>query len=381
MKVPFQFGKIVIGEYFTNRKKEIIRIKTNLFNFQSTIIISPRRWGKSSLVERVTSEFISENPNFRICRLNLFNIRTEDDFYSYFATTLLRATSNKIDELINLGKELLGSAQPDISVGVAEVAKVSLSFNLKGKEKDYLEILDLPERISERKNIHLIISIDEFQNIRHFKNPDLFQDRLRSSWQYHQHVAYCIYGSKMHLLTEIFQNDNKPLYRFGDILYLKKISYKDWVEFITNGFEKTGKTISYQMALDLAKRMGQHPYYVQNLAYITWNNTLTEVTEDILEESVNEVLDQNSILFQEKIEELSNTQINFLKALAMGVKDKFFSQKILLEYDLGTSANILKIKKALQEKDIIDFLTDDPEFIDPVFKLWFIKRYLSDDQR
>jgi hypothetical protein len=290
---------------------------------------------------------------------------------------LLRATSNKIDELINIGKEFLGSAKPDISVGVAEIANVSLSFNLKGKERDYLEILELPEKIAERKNIHLIVSIDEFQNIRYFKDPDLFQDRIRSSWQHHQKVAYCIYGSKMHLLTEIFQKDTKPLYRFGDMLYLRKISSRDWVKFIMNGFEKTGKTISRKLAFDIAHKMGHHPYYTQNLAYITWNNTITEVTEEILEESVAEVLDQNSILFKQKIEDLSNTQINFLKALASGVKNKFFSQRILLDYELGTSANILKIKKALQEKEIIDFLTEEPEFIDPVFKLWFNKRYLT----
>jgi len=378
MKVPFQFGKIVKGKYFTNRKKEIIRLKTNFFSYQSTILMSPRRWGKSSLVERAVQEMISENKDVKICHLNLFNIRSEDDFYSYFATMLLRATSNKIEELVKLGKELLGAARPEISVGVAEIAKVSVNFNLKEKEKDYLEILDLPERIALRKNIHLIVCIDEFQNIKHFKDPELFQDRIRSTWQNHQHVAYCIYGSKMHLLTKIFQQDNAPLYRFGDIIYLKKISSQDWLEFITKGFGRTGKKISGELAFKMTEIMGQHPYYVQNLAYITWNNTLKEVTEEILEESVREVLDQNSILFQEKIEELSNTQINFLKALAMGVKDGFFSQKILLEYELGTSANILKIKKALQEKDIVDFHADIPDFIDPVFKLWFIRRYLSD---
>jgi AAA+ ATPase superfamily predicted ATPase len=75
--MPFQFGKIVKEDYFINRTKELIMLKTNLLNFQSIILLSPRRWGKSSLVERAVEEIVSGNKNVRIWCLNLFNIRTE----------------------------------------------------------------------------------------------------------------------------------------------------------------------------------------------------------------------------------------------------------------------------------------------------------------
>ena len=78
---PFEFGIIVTGKYFTNRKKERERLTQNFLNSTNTILISPRRWGKSSLVKEVAAEMEKRHHSIRFCFIDLFNIRTEHDFY------------------------------------------------------------------------------------------------------------------------------------------------------------------------------------------------------------------------------------------------------------------------------------------------------------
>ena len=85
---------------------------------------------------------------------------------------------------------------------------------------------DLAENIAQKKQLRLIICIDEFQNLCSVQRPSaLFQQRLRASWQQHKQVSYCLYGSKKHMMIEIFQNKDMPFYKFGDVIFLEKIKY------------------------------------------------------------------------------------------------------------------------------------------------------------
>ena len=93
-----------------------------------------------------------------------------------------------------------------------------------------------------------------------------FQKKLRAHWQLHQHVTYCLYGSKRHMLMEVFSSPSMPFYKFGDIIFLEKIKENDWIEFITKRFNDTGKSIDIENAANIAKHCENHPYYVQQLA-------------------------------------------------------------------------------------------------------------------
>lgn len=376
MKSPFQFGKVVTGDAFTNRNKEIERLTSNFENHLHTILISPRRWGKSSLVRKTASHLIEKDQSIRFCFLDLFNIRSEEEFYAYFAREVIKASSNKVEEWLSGVKVFFRSITPRISMGGDPMHDFQLSFDIKDIENYFQEILDLPEKIAKNKKQKLIICIDEFQNLSNFKEPLLFQKRLRASWQHQQGVVYCLYGSKRSMLMELFDNTSMPFYKFGDTFYLEKISKKHWMKFIVEGFEKTKKKITEEQAETIVDLMQCHPYYVQQLAHLVWVNTEKKASEQIVENSVEDLLGQNALFFQKEVDRLSNTQVNFLKALIDGVQELLSSKKIIQEYKLGTSANVVKIKNVLDKKEIIDLLGPAPVFLDPAFELWF-KRYYN----
>ncbi len=364
------------SEWVVNMDR-IIHLKTNLRNHVNTILISPRRWGKSSLVKKVAAELQSRST--KIIQLDLLSIRNEEEFYKLLASETIKATSNKLTEWVAAAKEFLQHVTPKISVGTDPAKDFEIGFEWTELEKNYKEILNLPQKIAVTKNLHLIICMDEFQNCASFKDPLLFQKRLRTEWQHHQKVTYCLYGSRQHMMAQLFEKQSMPFYKFGDVMYLPKIERKEWKLFIQKQFNATNKKISDPLSNTIAAIVQDHSYYVQQLAYLVWTATTKVATKEIVQRSIEKLLEQNAILYTRDTEELTNLQHQFLKAVASGTHKGLSSKEVLHNYKLGTSANVLKIKKALLQKELIDDSIGGIYFLDPVYQLWYQKNMLQKD--
>jgi hypothetical protein len=139
----------------------------------------------------------------------------------------------------------------------------------------------------------------------------------------------------------------------------------------------TGKQISTTLSGKIADTMQNHPYYVQQYSQQVWLRTKRVATQDILEEALNGLIDQLSLLFTNIIVSLTARQIAFLTAVVAG-ETNFSSKEVLKKYDLGTSANIKNIKNALLGKELIDILPQNKiELQDPVFSHWLKKVYMA----
>lgn len=370
MQTPFNFGRTVKSDCFTNREQEVKKLAGNFQNKVNTIILSPRRWGKSSLVEKVAGQVKSKT--IKIAIIDLFGIRTEEEFYNALANAVIKATSSKTEELVELAKKFLKSITPKFTIDLGEKQNISMQLDVDTVKKYYRELLDIPEKIAIEKNIELVICIDEFQNISTFNDYLAIQKRLRSVWQHHQHVTYCLYGSKQHMMMDLFNKQSNPFYKFGELMYLPKIAEAKWISFITKQFSKTKKEITPGQAAKIAQAVKYHPYYVQQLSHLTWINTDKKVTDAGINQSIQELLEQNALLYFKETEDLNNTELNLLKAISRNEK-QLSSKEVIKRYKLGTSANVIKARNYLVKKEIIDVTGDAVEFIDPAFELWFIK--------
>ena len=376
MHSPFMYGKVVAGETFIDREDEQNRLSGNVASHINSILISPRRWGKSSLVARVGQTLQQRTPALRFCFLDLFNVRSEEEFYAQLAKEVLRVSFSKWEERVESAKRFFKRLTPKFTFGIDPLNDFSVSFDWEEVRKSSEEILNLPERASKEKKIQVVVCLDEFQNISYFEDPLGFQKRLRAQWQRHTLATYCLYGSKRHLMAELFEQKSMPLYKFGDVVFLEKIPEEYWVPFITAAFKKTGKHISNDLAFRIAREMENHPYFVQQLAHAVWNNTKKNCTSREYKVSIDELLTQHTILFQREVDGLTNPQVNFLKALCDDVP-QFSAAETLRKYKLGTSGNVNRIKTSLVNKEVIDITPQKMEFIDPLFKLWFSTFYMK----
>ena len=376
MKTPFEFGRVVTGDTFINRKTELSKLSANFLNNINTIIISPRRWGKSSLVKKTSLLMENEHPEIRFCFVDLFNIRTEEQFYQLFARQVIKAGSNRFEEWIEDVKTFLSRISPRISFGIDPITDFDLNFDVKSLQTDADEILNLPEKLAVKKNCRFVVCIDEFQNIGSFTESLAFQKKLRSVWQHHQNVSYCFYGSKRHMIVELFEKRSFPFYKFGDLINLQKIEKIHFSEFIIRAFNQTNKSIISELAEKIVDTVKGQPYYVQQLAHITWENTDTEANSQIIDFALEELITTNSIFYESETEMLSNMQINLLKAITSGVS-QLTSVQALFDFNLGTSANVIKNQRILEKKEFLNKKTRGYEFEDPVFEIWFRKNFLE----
>lgn len=376
MKTPFTFGKLVVEADFTNRVAETQRLISNFNSSVNTILISPRRWGKSSLVAKAAKSIQTKSKKIIFCMIDLNNIRSEEQFYKLLATKVLQKSSSKIDAILENAKLFLGRFIPNISFSPNPEIGLKLSLDWDEVRKEPDDILDLAEKIAVKTKKQIIICIDEFQNISEFDHPVDFQKKLRAHWQLHQHVTYCIYGSKRHMLLEVFSSPSMPFYKFGDIISLEKIKEKDWIEFIIKRFQETGKLIEAENAAMIASSCENHPYYVQQLAQQVWLRSSRSCKPTVIQEAFEDLILQLSMLFQMLTDDLSIKQVSFLNALT-NKEEQVTSQGVLKKYNLGTSANVIKIKKVLHDREIIDIAGKNIKFMDPLYKYWLKNYYFN----
>lgn len=369
MHIPFIFGKIATGDNFTDREEETRRLAANFKSCINTIIISPRRWGKSSLVYKAASIALDEDTGLRVCYIDLFNILNVEEFYTAYAKALIQATSSKLDEFIADAKKFLATLTPKISINPISDLEVSLSFDMERLKMDPDEILNLPEKIAKEKGVRVCVCIDEFQKIAEWKDSEFIQGKFRSNWQHHQNVGYCLYGSKRHMMMDIFTDSSKPFYRFGDLIFLKKIPRDKLESFIKDRFHASSKEIDDEAAMLIPTLVNNHPYYCQQLAQLCWLRTEKRCDVETVRNAHLSLAEQLSLLFANLTEELTTQQLNYLKAL-LCKETAISSTEVMNKYGISSATSIIRSKNALVKKDVLDTAEGHIQFLDPVYEYW-----------
>lgn len=369
MEKAFVYGMSVGGDNFTDRIEETKRIKLDFENGINVILISPRRMGKTSLVKKVISEM--NTPEIKVVYMDIYDCRCEYDFYNRFAETIMKSTGNQLEQVMENIKRFLVRVSPKLSFSPEPNSEFSVSLGITPKEYFPEEILELPERIAKEQGVRIVVCIDEFQQIGEFADSLTVQKRLRGVWQHHQHVSYCFFGSKKHLMENIFQSRRMPFYQFGEMLHLKCIPTEYWVPFICSRFEKYGKKISEEYAARICHTVKNYSSYVQQLAWNVMAETEIEVNEESFTEGFNALLEQNSSLFIQQTEGLTTYQLNFIRLLCNGIHSGFNTQSVVEQYSLGSKSNVDRIKKCLIDRELITIEKEGVFLADCVFELWF----------
>lgn len=369
MGKAFVYGMSVGGDNFTDRIEETKRIKLDFENSINVILISPRRMGKTSLIKKVISEM--DSPEIKVVYMDIYDCRSEYDFYNRFAETMMKSTGNQLEQVMENIKRFLVRVSPKLSFSPEPNSEFSVSLGITPRDYSPEEILDLPERIAKEQGIRIVVCIDEFQQIGEFADSLIVQKRLRGVWQHHQHVSYCFFGSKKHLMENIFQSRRMPFYQFGEMLHLKCIPTEYWVPFICSRFEKYGKKISEEYAARICHTVKNYSSYVQQLAWNVMAETKIEVNEESFTEGFNALLEQNSSLFIQQTEGLTTYQLNFIRLLCNGIHSGFNTQSVVELYSLGSKSNVDRIKKCLIDRELITIEKEGVFLADCVFELWF----------
>ena len=368
----FLYGVSVGGDNFTDRARETQRMKMNFENGLNVILISPRRMGKTSLVKRVAQ--VVDKELVQVVYVDIYDCRSEYDFYTKFAEAIMSQTASKIELVLDNVRRFLARLTPKVALNPDPSMEYSLSLGITPKDYSPEEILSLPERVAVHIGKHIVVCIDEFQQVGEWPDSLIVQKRMRGVWQHHTHASYCLFGSRQHMMNRLFQNKRMPFYQFGEPNYLQPISTEDWIPFIQSKFEKKGLNIEGAYVCRICDIVGNQSSYVQQLSWNVMLNTDLSVTDETIQAGVNDLLMQCTPLFMEQTGSLTTYQMNMLRAIIDGQHTQWTSQEVLSKYGLGTKSNVAKMQKVLLERDFI-VATEQGLFLsDPVMGLWMQHR-------
>jgi len=368
MRNPFVYGAIVTGTHFVNRDQEIREITAGLLGGQHIILYSPRKMGKSSLIEEVFRR-INESGAAYAVRINLQKTETKEALSMMLINETVRKTYSSIEKLAKEMKELF--KRIDVRLSVDKDGKIGIEPTF-GETREILEdALDFPEKVSEKKGKRMIIAFDEFQEMRKYDGIEM--ERLfRATIEDHRSVSYIFTGSERHLISLIFEDCERPFYRFARFMELGPIREDQLRNFIVKKFNETNKNITDD-ALDYVITFSEGiPFYAQCLCHEAWYLSEREVDTAIVEEALTEkilpALSPGFEIIWGKIR--SEVQRKLLLAMAWEDKNMDYRRRLIERYGLRSSSHVRKAARAMESMGLIYQM----RIADFLFREW-IKRY------
>lgn len=355
MANPFRFGQVVSGDLFCDRKSEIKQITRDLTGGQSIVLYSPRRYGKTSLLQAISKELKTRkmlygNADFFACNSS-----------EKVVNAVSRATANAIiDDLKSIEKFVKRAAQIftrtrfSIRYEPNGTGSFGISPEFSSQATSIDSLSDVFSGLSsylQKNKKRAVIVLDEFQQI--IRVNSNLEAEFRTIIQQQNRVAFAFLGSRTQLLKDMFSNEKRPFYHAAKIMELGPIETEVLAEFIKSRFKKIAVSISDELAIKIAARVKGHPDYAQRLcSHILDVLEGKTVSEGFIEKGVSHMLSSLTPSFAGIFEELPLRESQVMTILAEHGPLRTFSNKMLQPYDMGTPS-LHKALSNLIKKDLI----------------------------
>ena len=353
MENPFQYGVLVDNEYFTDRVDELKEVQLSLNSANHLILISPRRFGKSSLVAKVVKA------SGRPCvSLNMQNVLSVEDFSSKILREIFRLyPMERIRHLMSHFR-IIPTISTNPVTNVIDVSFQPVVNNLVLLE----DAMALLEKVSiEGKK--LIVVFDEFQEILNIRKG--LDKQLRSIMQEQHNLNYILLGSQESMMTEIFERKKSPFYHFGKLMRLDKIPYDDFRNYISSRLPLEDKDKLNAIVEEILSFTNLHPYYTQQLSAEVWDIlTHDNPADGVVTASIRKILRTHDLDYERLWLNFNRTDRSIMLNLSKRVNP-------MQNRQMATSTSYSAIKRLMKSGYIIR--VNDYEIEDPFFKEWIIR--------
>ena len=356
MKNPFKFGTIVEDEFFTDRTNELEYIKRVMDSENHLVLISPRRFGKSSLVVKVAKQM-----GRPYLFLNLQKVISTQDLAAKLLKEVFKLyTWEKVKHLMSHFHFVPTISANPLTNGI------DVSFQPSSDSSVLLEdAMGLIEKVSTPER-RLMVIFDEFQEIMQIDKR--LDKQLRAIMQMQKGLNYILLGSQESMMTEIFERKKSPFYHFGVLMHLNKIPYQDFFDYLHERLSLVLSNESEAVSKEILALTNCHPYYTQQLASQVWELAKYEdIREDVVNEAVKRITDNHDLDFERLWVKFNRMDKQILQILCRGGNP-------LQNRDMATSTAFSAIKRLMKMGYVIR--SEKYEVEDPFFKHWIIDKQL-----
>ena len=372
---PFIFGEIVEEPNFVDRADELHQLVRDLADGQKVFLLSPRRFGKSSLVALALLKL--RKRHIRTVSLTVSSYASYAQFLEKFAEKVLRAAGpwgRVKDWVTRFGRNV----KPDISYSIS-TGEVSVSLG-RGAGFDPMplapDVFALPGELTRNGGFRMVICLDEFQQITEFDSGTV-ENVIRNQAQKQREVGYVFAGSQPSLMKEML-SARRPFHKAGPQMYLDKIPASEWGRFVRRQFGRRGRGIGDEAVDQILATADLIPYDVQRIAHELWDyaelKDKRHLTAGDVQAVTNSLVAGQGTYYELLWQQLPGGQRAILQAVAQRGAFEIYSEAVRSEFRLGAASSVQRAVQALDDKDILDRYQDKFFFLDPLFACWIRNR-------
>ena len=376
---PFVYGEVVPAAAFVDREVELDRLTGDLLAGQKVFLISPRRYGKSSLVAKALRA---------AARRGALTVDVTVSSYSSYVAFLegyaraLLSIETKVDRARAWLRDMLGAVRPEVRLEPDGTGRTQLavSFPSARTEKDVSrlaqEVFALPGRIAEVRGRNLAVALDEFQAIGAF-NGGSVEHALRAAVQHQRQVGYVFSGSEPALMERMLGR-SRPFYKAGPVMRLQKIPEDRFAEFLEARFRATGIKPEPELGGAIVELAGNLPYDVQRLAHEVWDDARAAgrraVTLEDLHTTLTRLLAEHDTIFESMWQRLTLAQRAALRATVLQDGREMLSAGTRARHRLTGASTVQASLAALVREDVLARDGSRYSVVDSLFREWVARK-------
>lgn len=383
MQNPFVYGEVVPASAFVNRIVELDRLTGDLAAGQKVFLISPRRYGKSSLIRHALAAMSRKGA--LVVDVTVSRFSSYVAFLEGYSRALL-AAETKWDRARSWLGEAIRTAraevryEPDPTMTTPGKGSLSVSFPNVRTERDVSrlaqEIFTLPAKLAAARRRQVVVALDEFQAIAGF-NGGSVEHALRAAVQHQRNVAYVFAGSEPSLMERML-TPKRPFYKAGPVMRLEKIPAEEFAAFIDDRFARSGIRGEDGLGAAVVELAGNLPYDVQRLAHETWDEVRhagrKKATLDDLHQALRRLLAEQQTLFESLWQKLTLAQRAVLRAVVLESGKELLSADTRERYRLGGPSSVQAALGALVRDDVISREGGQYVVVDSLLREWVARR-------
>ena len=371
MRNPFIYGEVVTGNDFADRKDEITSLLQDLKDGEKIFLISPRRYGKTSLIVN-TLEKLKKEGLYTIY-VDLYKATSLHKLLELYAREIALKVETKVESAIRLIKETLPRLRPKITIGADGNPSIGIDYISKRDDvlRSFDELFELPQKIALKRKKNFVIVFDEFQEIRDFDGESL-EKSLRSCIQHQRNVAYLFAGSKTHMIEDMVFNKERAFYKIGKVMNLDKIPRAEFEEFLAHKFKNTGFSLEKGTLNKILDKVENYPYNAQFLCHELWDRhrDRKEINPTDVKSCLKKIVNEQSPYYITLWDNFTVNQRDVLSAIVNIGGKGIFSQDFASSSGIKPYSTLQTSVSLLIKKGILAKSNDTYEITDVFFKEW-----------
>ena len=377
MDTPFVYNEYVTDKNFIGRATER-NILANLIKAGEHVsLYEPPKTGKMSLLMQVFIDLKNTGTRFVGVMVNMFNVRTLEEFLIKFGSAVIRPMYSTAAEYSEVVEKYLGGTHFVFDKDRFAMADEVVSMNWEADMNDVEMMIRLPFKLAAQRGVPFHIILEEFQNI---MNDKAYDDALKAMEKVFaekdKSASFIFTGSRVNAMKFIFA-EKKYFYRQVEHLPLQKVDDTEITEHIVRGFMIGGKVVERELIMGACDLFRGQMWYLNHFTSICDTLTKGYINEGILMQALKSLLSIHEPRFLSIVDDLTDHQLSLLRAVLDGVT-KFSASDVIEKYGLNSSANVRRVKDALKKKEVITFNEkDEPVVLDPLFEYWVGKHYFG----